>query len=115
MSNKNKWIEKIFRNKQKARTKIANLSVEEKLQMLIAMQKATGPILRARGLPWKPWMTSELFQVKDRFIKEHPDTIQQFKNIPQFDQSHDDTIFSTKDKFVTTETISIPFAWKGLT
>lgn len=51
----NKTVEKIFQAKRERRKKLARLSIEEKVKILVQMQKLALPILLERGLKKKAW------------------------------------------------------------
>jgi len=50
-----KTIERIFRAKRTRRRELAALSIEEKIKILVELQKIAIPILAARGLIRAPW------------------------------------------------------------
>ncbi|MBX7148492.1 hypothetical protein K1X76_05355 [bacterium] len=55
MKNKIK-IAQVFKAKRKRRKNLARLSIEEKLKILVQLQKMAFPLLSARGLKLKPWV-----------------------------------------------------------
>jgi hypothetical protein len=50
-----KTIDTIFEAKQKRREYLAKLPIEEKIKILVELQKMAVPILKARGLKRNPW------------------------------------------------------------
>ena len=57
MAKRNKRIEQTFKAKKERRKELARLPVEEKFKILLQLQKIASPILRARGIEKKPWIT----------------------------------------------------------
>lgn len=54
-TNRNKVIEAIFQAKRQRRRDLARLPIEEKVKILLQLQKIAIPILSARGLKRKLW------------------------------------------------------------
>ncbi len=50
-----KIAERSFEQKEARRQKLASLPFEEKVRMVVALQKIQAPILRARGIKVKVW------------------------------------------------------------
>jgi len=50
-----KTIEDIFTEKRERRQKLANLPIEEKIKILIELQKIASQIYSIRGIKKKPW------------------------------------------------------------
>ncbi len=55
MENSKKKIKRIFDAKKQKRQNLARLPIEEKVKILIQLQKIAAPILAARGVKRKPW------------------------------------------------------------
>ncbi|MFH0800137.1 MAG: hypothetical protein V2A66_08165 [Pseudomonadota bacterium] len=55
MKRNNEIMEKIFQAKIQRRQDLAQLPVEEKVRILVQLQKIASPILSARGLKREPW------------------------------------------------------------
>ena len=55
MKDNRKSVETIFRAKKQRRKDLAKLSIEEKVKILVQLQKIAAPIYLARGLKKKPW------------------------------------------------------------
>lgn len=58
MDRLNPEIEKLFRAKEQRRTRLAALSFEEKVQVLVQLQKMAAPVLHARGKHVRIWSIS---------------------------------------------------------
>jgi len=50
-----KIVDQSFRQKEARRSILANLPFEEKVRIVVELQKIQAPILRARGLKVKVW------------------------------------------------------------
>lgn len=48
-------IQKIFQAKQERRRHLAKLPIEEKIKILVQLQKIAAPILATRGIKKQPW------------------------------------------------------------
>lgn len=55
MKRNKKTVEDLFRAKEERRRSLAKLPIEEKIKILVRMQKLAAPLLLARGLSRKPW------------------------------------------------------------
>ncbi|MBI5299870.1 MAG: hypothetical protein HY877_06220 [Deltaproteobacteria bacterium] len=55
MKRNKKTIQNIFQAKKQRRRELANLPIEEKVKILVQLQKIAIPILSARGLKKKSW------------------------------------------------------------
>lgn len=55
MKNRVKNIKDIFKAKQERRKRLAGLSIEEKIRILVQLQQLALPIYCARGLNKKAW------------------------------------------------------------
>jgi hypothetical protein len=51
-----KKVAEFFRAKRQRRQKLASLPIEEKVKILVQLQKMAAPILVARGLKKKAWV-----------------------------------------------------------
>jgi hypothetical protein len=50
-----KIADQSFRQKEARRLQLASLPFEEKVRIVVELQKIQAPILRARGIPVKVW------------------------------------------------------------
>jgi len=50
-----KTIKDLFRAKKERRKNLAKLPIEEKVKILVRLQKLAAPLLLAQGLSRKPW------------------------------------------------------------
>ena len=48
-------LERYIKYKNKRREDLSKLSYEEKIKILLKLQKITAPLLQARGIKVKPW------------------------------------------------------------
>ena len=55
MGNFDEVMEKIFKAKKARRRELAQLSIEEKVRILIQLQTIASPILHIRGIKKEPW------------------------------------------------------------
>jgi len=52
----NKTVEALFKAKERRRRELAQLPIEEKIKILLQLQKMASPILSARGIKRTPWL-----------------------------------------------------------
>ena len=52
----NKTVEAIFQAKERRRRELAKLTIEEKIKILVELQKIACPILSTRGIKRTPWV-----------------------------------------------------------
>lgn len=55
MSKRNKKIDDLFEAKRRRRKELARLSIEEKVRILVELQKIAVAVFAERGLVKRPW------------------------------------------------------------